>query len=470
MADRLWSMSARAAVSGLRNRDLQPADLLAALSARIDEINPTVNALPTLCFERALERTRSAAGHPAPLHGLPVPIKDSYEVEGVRTTWGSLAFKDHIATRSDYCVQAIENAGGLVYAKSNTPEFEAGASTFNEVFGHTLNPWNTTRSPAGSSGGAAVSVATGMAFIAQGSDFACSLRYPASFCGVVGLRPTPGLIPQGPSALPYQTLSVIGPLARDVADIGIALEAMAGYEQGDPRTRPDGPRPYARSALNPARPARVAYSADLGVATVADEVRSVVGQAVEKLSAAGSEVVEDHPDLSACHDAFRPLRAYQFAASWSNLAAGSKALLKPEVNWNIEQGLMLTAADLAVAERHRARARHNMLSFLDRHEFLVTPTAPVPPNPSEERFVREISGVAQETYLDWLVLGYAITITGCPAISLPCGHTADGLPIGLQIVARPHHESRLLEVAAWMEQVLGCGLTAPITPMTPARA
>ena len=469
MPDPLWSFSARAAINSLKNRDLHPQDLLSALAERIHEINPVVNALPTLCFERAVARAKTAAEHPAPLHGLPVPIKDSYEVAGVRTTWGSRAFADHIATRSDYCVQAIENAGGLIYAKSNTPEFEAGASTFNEVFGRTLNPWHTGRSAAGSSGGAAVAVATGMAFIAQGSDFACSLRYPASFCGIVGLRPTPGLIPQGPSALPYQTLSVIGPLARDVADVGIALEAMVGYEPDDPLTRPLGrPPSFARDALQPAKPLRIAFSIDLGVAAVADEVRSVVKQAAEKLDAAGSEVVEGHPDLVSCHDAFRPLRAYQFAATWSNLAAGSKALLKPEVVWNIEQGLKLTASDLALAEHHRARSRRNMLSFLDEHEFLITPTAPVPPNPAEERFVSQISGTVQETYLDWLVLGYAVTITGCPAISVPCGQTSDGLPIGLQIVGRPHQEARLLKVAAWIEQVLDVHLTKPIDPRTPA--
>ncbi len=469
MSEDIWTLSARDAVDNLKSGTLEPADLLQALADRIAVVNPIVNALPTLCFDRAHEicsdRAGSGAAFAAPLFGLPVPIKDSYEVEGVRTTWGSLAYKDHVAIRSDYAVHAIENAGGLVYAKSNTPEFEAGANTFNEVFGSTRNPWHTNRSAAGSSGGAAAAVATGSAYIAQGSDFACSLRYPASFCGIVGLRPTPGLVPQGPSRVPYQTLSVIGPLARSVGDIGLALDAMAGFDPRDPLTHPRTAGPYRAAAEQPKRPTRFAYSPDLDVAVVSSDVRRIVGDAANRLSAAGCHLVEAAPDLAACHDAFRPLRAFQFSATRRHVLETARDALKPEVVWNIEEGLKLAATDLAEAERHRAELRHVMQAFLDLHEFLITPTAPVAPNPVDERFVKDIEGVELETYLDWLVLGYAVTVTGCPAISVPCGSTNDGLPVGMQIVARPHREQDLLQMAAWCEQVLGHGLSRPIDPI-----
>lgn len=469
MRNSIWALSACEVADKLQAKSLAPGEVLDSLSQRIATVNPIVNALPTLCLERAYsvceEQVQSGGLLPAPLFGLPIPIKDSYEVAGVRTTWGSLAFKDYVATRSDLAVLSIEQSGGIVYAKSNTPEFEAGASTFNEVFGRTLNPWNTGRSAAGSSGGAAVAVATGMAAIAQGSDFACSLRYPASFCGIVGLRPTPGIIPQGPNRLPYQVLSVIGPLARNVADTGLGLDAMAGFDSGDPQSRPMPKPNYRRAAQSPRRPERIAWSADLGVATVSRQVRRIVGAAVERIAQAGCPVEDADPDLAACHDAFRPLRAFQFSAMRADLLDTARDKLKPEVVWNIEQGLNLSAADLIRAEHLRAGLRQSMLDFLQIHGLLVTPTAPVAPNPAEDRYVSEIEGVAMETYLDWLVLGYAITITGCPAISIPCGFTDDGLPVGLQIVGPPHSEARLLEAAAWFEQVLACGLPEPIDPI-----
>lgn len=469
MSGEIWTLSAREAVDSLNSGTLQTVDLLQSLADRIDIVNPVVNALPTLCFDRAhdicMRRSKTGLKFPAPLYGLPVPIKDSYEVEGVRTTWGSVAYRDHIAVRSDFVVQAIENAGGVVYAKSNTPEFEAGANTFNEVFGRTLNPWNTSRSAAGSSGGAAAAVATGAAFMAQGSDFACSIRYPASFCGIVGLRPTPGLVPQGPSRVPYQTLSVIGPLARNVGDVGLGLDAMAGYDVRDPLTHPLTAGPYREAAQQPLQPMRFAYSPDLGVATVSRQVRDVVGASVDRLAAAGPAVDAATPDLSLCHGAFRILRAFQFSAARRHVLELARSDLKPEVVWNIEEGLKLTAVDLARAEHDRSELRRNMHSFLERHEFLVTPTAPVVPNPVEERYVNNIDGIEMETYLDWLVLGYAITVTGCPAISVPCGLSDDGLPIGLQIVTGPHREKELLQMAAWCEQVLGHEMLQPIDPV-----
>jgi amidase len=473
VSDRLSEKSATTVANLLRSGTVTPTEVLADVEERVAEVNPAVNALVTLCFDRARRCAAGLEAKPAAergvLAGLPVPIKDAYAVEGVRTTLGSLAFADHVPRHSDYLVKAIEAAGGLVFAKSNTPEFQAGANTFNEVFGRTLNPWDTSRSAAGSSGGAAAAVATGMAHIAQGSDNACSVRYPAAFCGVVGLRPSPGLIPKGPSPLPHQVLSVIGPIARSVADVGLGLDAMVRFDPRDPRSRPLCGGSYRVAAETPHKPLRAAFSVDLGgVARVSGEVRTVVEAAVAQLAAAGLNVVDDAPDMRRSRDAFLPIRAFQFAALYRDALEQHRDKLKPEVVWNIEEGLKLTAADLAAAEVARGEVRDAMVEFVGGHGVLMTPTAPVEPYPVEQRYVDEIDGERLSTYIDWLVLGYAVTVTGCPAISIPCGFTGNGLPVGLQLVGAPYGESELLRTAAWCEQVLGAALRAPIDPRSPA--
>ena len=471
MTDEPWNWSAVSAVERLRRGDISPGELLASIKGRVEAVDASVNALPTRCFERAEQvaarleaRPRHERGRFA---GLPWLIKDSAAVAGVRTTYGSLAFADHIPARSDYVVEAIEAEGGVVYAKSNTPEFEAGANTFNEVFGRTLNPWDLSRSAAGSSGGSAVAVATGMAFLAQGSDFACSLRYPAAFCNVVGLRPSPGLVPQGPSPLPFQFLSVMGPLARSVADVALALDGMARFDPRDPVSRPRAASDYLTAARAPRRPKRAAFSMTLGLAAVDRTVQAVTRDALGRLSSAGLAVEEAHPDLEGCDRAFRTLRAFQFAAMRRDVLARHREVLKPEVVWNIEEGLKLTAVELAEAEADRARFRLTMLEFLDRHGVLITPAAPVEPFPVEQRYVEAIDGRKLETYIDWLVLGYAVTVCGCPAISIPCGRSPGGLPVGLQLVGKPYGEAELLSAAAWCETVLGQSLDRPIDPVRP---
>jgi amidase len=466
MSEPLWSEDAVKTVNLLRARQITPQEVLEAAEERVRATNPHVNALPTLCFDRARKTLASGRSwSDTLLGGLPVPIKDSYPVAGVRTTFGSRVYENNVPDHSDFLVEAIEDSGGVVFAKSNTPEFEAGANTFNEVFGRTLNPWDTRLSPAGSSGGAAVAVATGMSAIAQGSDFACSLRYPAAFCGVVGLRPSPGLVPQGPGGVSGQTLSVIGPLARNVADVGLGLAAMARFDARDPLSRPSTSTDFAAATRQLERPSRLAFSADLGLADLDPEIRDIVTDAVKKLARAGTDVAESSPDLSAADRAFLPLRAHQFAAAHGELLDGpERELLKPEVIWNIEQGLKLTSGEISAAVREQARCRASLLAFLDEHEFLISATAPVSPYPVEERYVSKIAGRVLATYLDWLILGYAITVTGCPAISIPCGFTSAGLPVGLQIVGPPYSEVRLLSVAAWCEDMLGCRMMRPIDP------
>jgi amidase len=474
MTEPIWIWSAVSAVERLSRGDVSPTEVLQSLQARVASVNPHVNALPTLCFDRAMDSARRLERRPAEergrFAGLPWTIKDSSAVAGVRTTYGSLAFADHVPAASDHVVEAIEAAGGIVFAKSNTPEFEAGANTFNAVFGATLNPWDTTRSAGGSSGGAAVAVATGMGFLSQGGDFACSLRYPAAFCNVVGLRVSPGVVPQGPSRLPYQVLSVMGPLGRTVADVGLALDGMARFDVRDPLSRPRGgaATSYLDAARACERPPRAAFSMTLGLVTVDQTVRNGVGAALARLVAAGLDVEEAHPDLAAAQSAFRTLRAFQFAALWQEALQAHREKLKPEVVWNIEQGLACSALDLARAEAERAALRQAMLSFLDVHGVLITPTAPVAPFPVTQRYVEEIDGQKLDTYLDWMALGFAVSVCGCPAISIPCGRTETGLPLGLQLVGKPYDEVGLLRTAAWCEAVLGQSLSRPIDPVVPS--
>lgn len=471
MSDAVWSRSAVQTAEWLRKGAISPREVLSSIRERVEAVDPLVNALPTVCFERA-ERA-AAALETVPrtnrgrFAGLPVPVKDSSAVANVRTTYGSLAFADYVPQYSSYVVEAIEREGGIVFAKSNIPEFEAGANTFNDVFGPTRNPWCLSLSAGGSSGGAAVAVATGMAFWAQGSDFACSLRYPAAFCNVVGLRPSPGLIPYGLPALSQQTLAVMGPVARTVSDVAFALDGMASFEPRDPLSRPRNGADYLESASRPCRPPRAAFSLTLGVGRVEKAVEAVVTSAMAKLVSAGLCVDEAHPDVSRSIMAFKTLRAFQFAALYRDALAKHREKLKPEVVWNIEEGLKLSADSIATAEEHRSSGREEMIAFLNRYGVLITPTAPVAPFPIEKRYVDAIEDAKLETYLDWMVLGYAISSTGCPAISIPCGLTEAGLPVGLQLVGRPYGEAELLTAAAWCEAVLGVAMIRPMDPVSP---
>ena len=467
-SDEIWQLSAAEVIDFLGKGALSPVDVLECLERRVTEVNPIVNALPTLCFDRAYDRAKKMdltdqAFH-SPLAGLPVVIKDSIPVQGVRTTYGSWVFRDYVPEQSDAVVLKIESNGGLVYAKSNTPEFEAGANTYNKVFGATRNPWNTSMSAGGSSGGAAVSVATGMAWLAQGTDFACSLRNPAGFNNVVGLRPSIGVVPQGPNNVPFQTLSVSGPIARTVADCGLFLDTMAGADVADPFSTTVASGMFSVAAHAPKRPIRVGFSLDLGLSPVDPSVRIVVTNAAKKLAASGVDVVEANPDMSGTHEAFRTLRALQFATAWGHLLPEHRDVLKPDVIWNIEEGQNLTSDVIIRAERQRLRIRRNILEFLQQYDALILPTSIVPPYPLTQDYVSACDGIKFDNYLEWMAVSYAITLTGCPSISIPAGITQDGLPVGLQIVCASHADAKLLSIAAFVESELGFSLKKPITP------
>jgi amidase len=460
--------TACAVVDKLRSGDVTPLDLLDVLEKRISEVDGKVNALPILCFDRAREHAKALMQKPAGerglLAGLPVPIKDLTDVAGVLNTQGSPIFKDNVPTRSDIMVEHLESSGAVVYAKSNTPEFGAGANTFNEVFGATLNPWDMSKSAAGSSGGAAVALATGTAWLAQGSDMAGSLRSPASFCGIVGMRPSIGRVAHTPKAAVDRNLGVQGPMARNIEDLALLLDAMSGEHAIDPLSLPAPATSFLSAARSGRKPKRIAYSPDLGITPVDPEVRAITRKAAERFAEAGVIVEEAHPDWREAHECFHVLRAFDFAISKANLLRTKRDLLKPEVIWNIEEGLKLTVEKLERAEAQRVAMTARAVEFFKTYDLLLTPTTIVPPFPVENRYVAECAGKRFDDYVEWLGIVYAITLACCPSLSLPCGFTASGLPVGVQVVAAPRGDAQVLAGAKVLEDILGLRGTTPIEP------
>ncbi len=456
----LIRMTATEIVGLLSRREVSTGELLDALEARIAAVDGPVNALPTLCFDRARgERSTSAP----PLRGLPVAVKDLTAVAGVRTTYGSPIHADFVPESSDWVADRIEDAGGVIYAKSNTPEFGAGANTFNAVFGPTRNPWDLSKSAAGSSGGAAAALKSGTAWLAHGSDLGGSLRNPASFCGIVGLRPSVGRVPNGPSADPFNTLSVEGPMARTVADVALFLDALAQPDPRDPVALPEPERPFARWAAEPTVPFRVAFSRDLGITPVDPEVADICAKAAKRLAGMGAVVEEAHPDFSGAHECFQTLRALGFAVAHADRLRDHRDLLKEEVVWNTEKGLALTGAEIARALTLRGAVVARARAFFEFYDLLLCPATIAPPFPVEERWLKSCDGTTFDTYIDWLAIAYAPTLTGQPALSLPCGFTRDGLPVGLQMIGPPEGEGPLLSFAAALEAELGLD-PRPIDP------
>jgi amidase len=467
--------TAVAIVGKLNSGEVTPLDLLDVLERRIAEVDGKVNALPTLCFDRARTHAKALMKKPAAergllaglLAGLPIPIKDLTNVAGVLTTQGSPIYKDNVPAKSDILVEHLENNGGVIYAKSNTPEFGAGANTFNEVFGPTRNPWDTSRSAAGSSGGAAAALASGTAWLAHGSDMGGSLRNPASFCGIVGLRPSIGRVAHTIAAAVDRNLGVQGPMARNVEDVALLLDAMSGEHPGDPLSLPVLPNSFLSAARSGNKPKRIAYSPDLGITPVDPEVVAVTRKAAQRFAELGVIVEEAHPDLREAHECFHVLRAFDYALSKAALLRTKRDLLKPEVIWNIEEGLKLTVEQIERAEAQRVAMTARTLEFFDTYDLLLCPATIVPPFPVENRYVAECAGKKFDNYVEWLGIVYAITLACCPALSLPCGFTASGLPVGLQMVAPTRGEARLLAGAKVLEDILGVRDSTPIDPRAP---
>ena len=465
-----WRLSARQTVDLLHRGDVTPLELIDDALARIGQVGSAVNAMVTLCPDRAREHARQIMARPleerGALAGLPVGVKDLNDVAGVRTTYGSPIYADHVPDRSDIMVERLEANGGIVLGKTNTPEFGAGANTFNEVFGETLNPWDTRLNAGGSSGGSAVALATGQVWLATGSDLGGSLRTPAAFCSVVGLRPSPGRVASGPRQLPFDTLAVEGPMGRDVADTALMLDALAGWHQQDPISFDAPAEPFLMTTMRRTVPGRVAFCPRPAGLPIEAGVIDICRAAIDRLSAAGIEIDEASPDFEGVGAAFKTLRAVDYAATMRPLLDDHRDQLKADVIWNAEIGRTLTGEQIGRAHIRRSRLFADMITFFETYDLLVLPAAPVLPRDVKERWPRAIEGTALESYVEWLQLAALISMTACPVLSLPAGFAPDGRPMGIQVVGRPRGEGALLSNALVFEDILGVRDRVPMDPRT----
>ncbi len=443
-----------------RARKVSPLEVMQGVLARIGQVNPRVNAVVTVAREGALRAARAATNalrrgtKLRPLHGVPVSIKDLTSTKGIRTTWGSKIFEQHVPQEDGLIVERLKAAGAIVVGKTNTPEFGAGANTFNAVFGATRNPWDLALTCGGSSGGAAVALATGMGPIAQGSDLGGSLRIPAAFCGVVGFRTTPGLVPVYPRELAWDSLSVTGPMARTVADTALMLSVVAGPDDRAPLSYAVDTGEFLKAVKAPSvKGWRVAWTPDLnGLIPVEAEVAKGAEGALKVFRSLGAKVEAACPDFGEVNEIVLATRGLSMVALHAEKLAQWKDQMQKGLVWNIEQGLRLTPQDIGRSEKLRTALYHRMRTFMETRDLLILPTVAVPPFPVEQPYPTEINGKSLDNYTQWFFLTYGITLTGLPAISIPCGFTQDGLPVGLQIVGRRRQETMVLTAAAAFEQ------------------
>ena len=443
----------------IRSRSISPRELLDAHLGVIERVNPKLNAVVTLATDHARDAAQQAEAAVMRgddlglLHGLPVAIKDTTRTAGIRTTFGSPLFADHVPEEDAEVVRRLKAAGAVVTAKTNTPEFATGANTVNDVFGATRNPWNPALSPAGSSGGSAVAVATGMVPLAQGTDFGCSIRIPAAFCGIVGIRPTPGLIPSYPIALAWDPGQVHGPLARSAEDAALMLDAMVGFSRLSPiSVHP--PWSNAREIVTRAEDARglkIAYASDIAGIGVDAEIDAICRNAAKRLTDAGAHVEEVTFDVSHGREPYQAWRgAWMVGQRFEHLHHIEQ--FGENLRGNVKRGLDVTALDLAAAEQQRQDVFHRFRELFDQYDVLLTPAAPVRPYPVEMNFPDEINGRKFENYVDWIAPAFLITLVSLPAGSVPAGLTRDGLPVGLQIVAPRFEEPLILSLAKIVQE------------------
>jgi amidase len=442
-----------------RARKTSPLEVMRAVLERVDAVNPKLNAIVTLEREPALKAAKTATAaikkgkKLGPLHGVPVTIKDLTHTKGIRTTWGSKVFEHHVPTEDSLIVERLKTAGAIILGKTNTPEFGAGGNTFNTVFGVTRNPWNPALTCGGSSGGAAVALATGMGPIAQGSDTGGSLRTPAAFCGVVGFRTSPGLVPYYPKLLGWDSIGVTGPMARTVADTALMLTVVAGADARSPISYEVDTAAFTRAVKSPSiKGWRAAWTPDLnGLIPVDPEVAQVAEASMRVFRSLGARVESACCDFSEVNDIVLGTRGLSMVASHADKLPGWKEQMQKGLVWNIEQGLKLSPEEIARAEVKRTTLWHRVRTFMETRDLLLLPTVAVPPFPVEQPYPTEINGKALDNYTQWFFLTYGITVTGLPVISVPCGFTKSGLPVGLQIVGRWRQEAMVLRAAAAFE-------------------
>jgi amidase len=456
----LTRKSAGELVALVKSREITPVEILDAHLSAIDRINPKLNAIVTLVADQARAAALEAGDAVmrgdalGSLHGLPIGIKDVTPTAGIRTTFGSPLFKDYVPTEDAEAVRRLKAAGAIVVAKTNTPEFAAGANTFNAVFGITRNPWNPALSPAGSSGGSAAAVASGMLPLAQGTDFGCSIRMPAAFCGIVGIRATPGLTPNYPMPLAWDPGQVHGPLARTAEDAALMLDALVGFS----RLSPISVAPPWKSALaevaacRDAKGLRIAYVTDIAGIGVDREIDAICRKTALSLADAGASVEEISFDASEGKTPYQVWRGlWMVGQQLTNLDRLEE--FGPNLKGNVKAGLKVTPVDFAQSEKARAALFQKFRTLFERYDLLLTPASPVKQFPVEQNFPTEINGKRLEIYTDWIAGSFLITLMSLPGGSVPAGKTSDGLPVGLQIVGPRFEEPKILSLAKIIQQM-----------------
>lgn len=457
LSSELVFKTAREQAKLIADGDILSEELVNAHLDQIERVNPVVNAMVTMVAESALEQAceadmaRMDGEDMGPLYGLPIAIKDLQNTKGILTTQGSPIYKDFVPESDVLIVERVKKAGAIVIGKSNTPEFGAGSQTFNAVFGSTKNPYDVSKTCGGSSGGAGVALATGMTTLATGSDLGGSLRNPAAWSNVVGIRPSPGRVPSVGGDLGWLNLSTDGPMGRTVDDVALQLSVMAGDDPRSPLSLRESGAGYAGSLGRDFKDVRIAWSKDLGGRPIDAENSRVTESVKHVFDDLGLIVDDDEPDFSTTDEIFQVLRAYSFAIKHETHLRDHPEKLKETVRWNAEQGLKQSAIDVAHAERLRTRLWEQLLGFFDKYEFLAMPVTSVPPFSIDLEYPNDINGVVPETYLDWMWPCYTVSVTGLPAMSVPAGFTKDGLPVGLQLVGRPRDEMGLLQLASAFE-------------------
>lgn len=468
MAD-ISSLSATGLTAAIRRRDISAREALDAHFARIDEVNGQINAVVTEDREGASALAATAdglsmSGSELPLlHGLPMAHKDTHNTKGMRTTQGSVVFRDFVPDFDDLIIARLKTAGVVTTGKTNVPEFAAGSHTFNELFGTTVNPYDRAVSAGGSSGGAAAAIAARIQPLSDGSDMGGSLRIPASFCNVVGFRPSLGVIPVAPTRNAWAWLSRAGMMARDVEDIALAMAAVAGPDPAVPYSSPVGRGAFRKPLRRDLTGLRIAWSPDFGLGVpVEKEVLRVLEGQLQVFEDLGATVEEAAPDLREADQVFSTTRAFDFALGLGDLVAKHLDVVKPEVSWNVERGRALTGQDLVSAALARTRLDSDVRRFFDRYDIFASPTAQLLPFDAAKRYPTSINDTQFETYLDWMRSACLISATGIPAISVPAGFSDGGLPVGLQLSMKHGRDFELLQVAYAFEQATGHARREPV--------
>jgi len=453
-----------AVIAGLvQAGEVSPVEVIEATLERVDRVNPKLNAIVTLNPRalddaRALESRLAKGEDVGPLAGVPVGIKDVTPVAGLRTTYGSPLYKDHVPAEDALVVRRLRDAGAIILGKTNTPEFAAGGNTWNDVFGRTRNPWNPALSAGGSTGGGAASLATGMIALAEGTDLGGSLRIPASFCGVVGLRPSPGLVPTHPSDWVWDTLQVTGPMARTAEDVALMLQAVAGPSEYAPLAQPAAGRDFVAAVRGgPKNGLRLAYCPDIAGIGVDPDVEAACRRAARELVQLGATVDEIDLDVSFGRDAFLALRGEWFVA-WMYDKLDRIDGFGVNVRNNTNAGLTGDPRALGAAHLARGRIWHSMRELFRSYDHLLTPTMCVPPFPVEQNYPETVAGKQMKTYVDWLAPTFLLSLTGLPVASVPCGLDPGRMPVGLQVVGRPGDEEGVLALAGTVQQLHPIGL------------